>query len=228
MKNIFAFAASFTAALILFCFAAVLCFGMSSGFGAVSGLFSGRDVGGDKDVDGTAAPNDGTLNSETGGAENIYVIAVYCDFEKDEMFICGLDISPKAGDVTAVPLSFDISIGEKTFKEIYETDGIYRLASEAGEFCGKKQVRFIKFTPETFEKIADRTRGLVYNDDIGHDVLLTGRQAEALFTDDNFAKFCRQMTEKALENGVEKEFRAAVNLCENDFSYPELYRILYE
>lgn len=212
MKNIIAFTVSFLAALVLFCTAAALCFGLSSGL-------TNKDSGTENEINET--------QFEQIKESPIPLLVLYDNSDKLE-YLCLIKIHPKTKQVTATNINISTIYDNKTLNEIYICDGIYCLTNSVGLILGEQKPTFIKISPKNFEKLADRTGGLVYNDSQGNEILLTAVQATEVLNPKAFESFCAQIAKSSLEKDLVSEFFFAVNLCENNFSYPLFYRRLYE
>lgn len=211
MKSFITFSVSFLAALILFAAVAVLCLGLSYGVGEADDNSSvAEHIDGEKD---DALP-----------PSSILVI-----FENDnDLHLCLLDMFIKNGFVTAEYVDCSTNIEDVTLKNHYEQNGAFCLADAVSKLFDKEKIKYIKITPKTFEKIADRTGNLVYNDSKGNEMLLTSTQAVDLIDSDSFAPLCKQVAKNVIKSDILDNFQFAVSLCENDFSYPSLHRRLYE
>lgn len=211
MKSFITFSVSFLAALILFGTVAVLCLGLSYGVG---GADNNSSV---------------TLQSDDANDKALPPSSILVIFENDsDLHLCLLDIFMKSGFVTAEYVDYGISFENVTLKNHYEQSGVFCLADAVSKLFDKEKIKYIKITPKTFEKIADRTGNLVYNDSKGNEMLLTSTQAAALIDSDSFAHLCKQVAKNVIKSDVLNNFQFAVSLCENDFSYPSLHRRLYE
>ena len=175
------------------------------------------------------------LSSDTSSSQNSSVAeqtetpreALLCIFEEGDKFYASvlmLDIdSAKCGFKNIDLLEI---LGNKTYLQIYKTEGLYPFASAVmGKSYGDEPT-FVKFNAETFAKTTDRLNGVVYNEK-NKQFLLTGFQAVEAVSAETFPFFCEQLLQKAFEGNTEQEFLFVANRTENSLSYPKFYEFYY-
>lgn len=131
----------------------------------------------------------------------------------DRVFACTVTVG---GGVFAKPVGNDGSV-ESGLLSLYRRDGIFAVAEAV------KCPYYLKFTPENFEKFADKFHGAVYNEN-GSKRLMTGGQAAKCMCGSLLAGFSASVVE-LFYPGSAGAFLAAVEGIENNLSYPALYRV---
>ena len=174
------------------------------------------------------------LSSDTSSSQNSSVAeqsetpreALLCIFEEGDKFYASvlmLDIdSAKCGfkniDLLETP-------GNKTYLQIYKTEGLYPFASAVmGKSYGDEPT-FVKFNAETFAKTTDRFEKIVYNSEQDGEFLLTGSQAAEKLTAENFGFFCSILAEQMIKTGSVSDFLFICNTLENNISVKEISKL---
>lgn len=157
--------------------------------------------------------------NESREKESFSFLSVYIDGAK--IFVAEIIIKQNKS-VRAIPLNV------KNKQKIYSEQGFYPLVTACQKNSGNNSKFFFKFNSESFVIITDRLGNLVYNDDNGNKVLLTGKQANDILTEQNFAKICQILTESVLKSNTKDKFSFVATACENNLSYPFLYNWFYE
>lgn len=156
--------------------------------------------------------------SEAKEKEKLSFLSIYID--KDKIFIAEIII--KQSEIRAIPLN--VNNKEKIYKE----QGLYPLVTACEKVSSNYSKQFLKINSESFVTITDRIENLVYNDDNGNEVLLTGKQANDILTEQNFADICKKLTESVLKSNTKDKFLFVANESENNLSYPFLYDWVYD
>ena len=156
---------------------------------------------------------------ETKEKESLAFLSIYIDDGK--IFVAEVIIE-QHNKVRATPLNV------KNKEKIYSEQGFYPLVTACQNNSGNNSKFFFKINSESFVIITDRLGNLVYNDDNGNKVLLTGKQANDILTEQKFAKFCQILTESVLKSNTKDKFSFVATACENNLSYPFLYNWFYE
>lgn len=229
MKKIAAFSMAFAASFFIFIAVALAVLLLSGALDSVLEGILGSDGqdNNDRRTEGTAAEGTPEVSAE---AESLLLI-----FEGDgEVFLSLAELQPaqKNAEVAELlPLAKDTENAESTASaELYEklnSEGIFVFFNGVRQSLGKDTQYYIKFNAESFAKIADRTGGLVYNED-GREFLLTGSQAAGMMNGAYFAEACETLLENAMKKDAVQEFIFAANTTVNNLSYPAFYDFYFQ
>lgn len=171
----------------------------------VTGFFLFSAVSGQNGTDGTE--DDGIRREASCSAK---MLAIFDG--GDRVYACTVTVN---NGVSAEPVGRG-GIVDGELLTVYRRDGSFALADAVGI------PRYIKFTPETFEKFADIFHGVVYNDN-GTKRLMTGGQAANAVDRSTFPDFCAFVTGYFYPGRAADFVLAVTGLCDNNLSYPELY-----
>ena len=90
----------------------------------------------------------------------------------------------------------------------------------------KSSEKYIIFDQKIFSETTDRCGGLVYNEGVKGDVLLTGAQCIERLDEKLFCDFCEQLVKKGFKDNALSMFLFLADNTSHNVTFPEVYEIL--
>ncbi len=202
MKKLFWFSASLFSAFIIFCLIAFLLLYLSLPYS--SGILEGN---------GSKAPDTDRLETVEKEAPPLRLSVIFRDSERTLM--CDLEITPSLQSVWANAVEISPSVSAE--------DGIYTFISRCLETDRIKRTNYILTDNENFKEIADITGGIVYNDVLEGEKLLTGSQVVKILDLELFESACRQAAFGTFSGNRERLYEYITKNTVHKLSYPEIY-----
>ena len=202
MKKLFCFLISLCAAFVFFCSVAFLCL-------VLPNLP-------EKENDASEI----SPKTETTEPTCLKISVIYP--KSDRLLMCDLLIIPASNEVKAKSVDLPENLS-KNAKGILSQEGLYPFIGQCLASDGTLRRKYILIDRKNLVKIADISGGIVYNDKIQGEILLTGSQADDILDDSLFQEVCRQMAKSAVTGDFEEVFRLLADSTVNNLSYPEFY-----
>ncbi len=199
MKKLFWFAVSLSLAFLLFCLVAFLCF--------IPSAFADNS-----DSNGKPLSTDDSSAAES-SAEALSVTVIFT--ENSRTLLCNLSVTPKSGQI----LSHSTEIGAI----LSENDELYPFLGQCLEMDNRKCDNYILLDGKNFTEIADISGGIVYNDSLEGERLLTGSQALNELDCKLFENACRQIAAESLTDSGPKIYGYITENTVNFLPYPTVY-----
>ncbi len=206
MKKLFWFCVSLSGAFFLFCLIAFLCVFLS------------------KYKENSQPPVAETPITAAVPSETLFLTVIFANDEKT--LLCDLEITPKNDTV----ISNSAEINEKYVETTEDEDNTFELYPFIGRCLsvdGKKRNTFILTDNENFSKITDISGGIVYNDNLEGEQLLTGVQVLVRLDRRLFENVCHQIAERTFLTDNRKLFSYITENTVNNLSYPDIYSVYY-
>ena len=89
-----------------------------------------------------------------------------------------------------------------------------------------KTQKYMIFDQKIFAETTDRCGGLVYNEEVKGEVLLTGAQTVEKLNENNFTVFCEQLVKKVFKDNALSTFLYLADNTQHNVTFPEVYNIL--
>lgn len=202
MKKLFWFLISLSAAFVFFCSVAFLCL-------ILPNLSEKENI-----VPETPK------KAETTEPTCLQISVIYP--KSDRLLMCDLLIIPASSEVTAKSVDLPENLS-KNPQSLLSQEGLYPFIGQCLASDGTLRRKYILIDRKNLVNIADISGGIVYNDKIQGEILLTGSQADDILDNILFQEACRQMAKSAVTGDFEEVFRLLADSTVNNLSYPEFY-----
>ena len=159
-----------------------------------------------------STPNINTVDSPENGLK-LYNVAVILKTEEN---VYAADVTfNRSGYVEAKKMTVSQDVNGLSETELLKSAGI-----------DKSLQKYIIFDQKIFVETTDRCGGLVYNDGVKGEVLLTGAQSIEKLDPNVFCNFCEQLAKKAFKDKAMSTFLFLVDNTSHNITFPEIYEML--